>query len=42
MAASIAPEDVTNPIYIEAADPYPWPFNGNMTPANTCIIVIGT
>ncbi|KAI2500996.1 isochorismatase-like protein [Fragilaria crotonensis] len=22
------------------ADPYKWPFNGNLTPSNTCIIVI--
>jgi biuret amidohydrolase len=22
------------------AEPYPWPYNGNMTPSNTCIIVI--
>jgi hypothetical protein len=26
--------------YIDA-DPYKWPYNGNMTPSNTCIIVIG-
>ena len=42
MAAFTAPGEVTNPIYIEDADPYPWPFNGNMQPSNTCIIVIGT
>ena len=23
-----------------AADPYPWPFNGNLTPANTALMVI--
>ena len=42
MAAFTAPGEVANPIYIEDADPYPWPFNGNMQPSNTCIIVIGT
>jgi hypothetical protein len=42
MAAFIAPEEVMKPIYIEEADPYPWPFNGDLKPSNTCIIVIGT
>jgi len=23
------------------AEPYQWPFDGNLTPENTCIIVIG-
>lgn len=26
--------------YIDA-EPYKWPYNGNLTPENTCIIVIG-
>jgi hypothetical protein len=26
--------------YVDA-DPYKWPFNGDLTPSNTCIIVIG-
>ena len=42
MASFTAPEDVMNPIYIDQADPYPWPFNGNLKPCNTCLIVIGT
>jgi hypothetical protein len=41
MAAFTPVGAVANPIYIEQADPYPWPFNGDFQPSNTCIIVIG-
>jgi hypothetical protein len=31
---------MSEPKYIDA-EPYKWPYNGNLTPENTCIIVIG-
>jgi len=31
---------VFKPIYIEKAKPYPWPCNGNLTLANTALIII--
>lgn len=26
--------------FIDAADPYPWPFDGDLRPANTALIII--
>lgn len=31
---------MTQSKYVDA-DPYKWPFNGDLKPSNTCIIVIG-
>jgi hypothetical protein len=35
-----APPPETPPNLFIEAKPYKWPYNGNMTPQNTCIIVI--
>jgi hypothetical protein len=37
-APMTAPQPLSNS-FIDAK-PYKWPYNGNMTPQNTCIIVI--
>ncbi len=34
-----APETTVNGLYVNA-EPYQWPYDGNMTPANTALIVI--